>query len=166
MTIRDGGGREIACVIDRIYCHIVWTTRHRDALIDASLARFLCGFFRGIASQEGARILEIGMVRTHVHLLVRIRPTTDVSRLLQRLKGGSAAIAGKERRAPEGMPLKWAKGYSIHSVSFRDVAAVRTYLRSQPVRHPDDVITGWEGDRPEYEAAGTDEWRSEGRMRL
>jgi len=91
-------------VIDRIYCHIVWTTRNREALIDAGLARFLCGFLRGVASQEAARLLEIGMVRTHVHLLVRIRP--------------------------------------------------------------DQVITGWEGDRPEYEAAGTDEWRSEARKRI
>src|SRR2546428_11333208 len=133
MTFREEAGRRITSVIDRIYCHIVWTTRSRKALIDAALARFLCGFLRGVASQEAARLLEIGMVRTHVHLLVRISPTTNVSRLLQRLKGGSAAIAGKERRAPEGKPLKWAKGYSIHSVSFRDVAAVRTCLRTQPV---------------------------------
>src|SRR5690242_13035480 len=89
-------------VIDRIYCHIVWTTRDRAALIDAGLARFLCGFLRGVATQEGARVLEIGMVQTHVHLLVRIRPTTNISRLLQRLKGGSAAIAGKERHSTHG----------------------------------------------------------------
>ncbi len=89
-------------MIDRIYCHIVWTTRNRKALIDAALARFLCGFLRGVASQEAARLLEIGMVRTHVHLLVRIRPTTNVSRLLQRLKGGSAAIATRF--------IRWACG--------------------------------------------------------
>ena len=166
MTLRERAGRRITSVIDRIYCHIVWTTRNRKALIDAALARFLCGFLRGVASQEAARLLEIGMVRTHVHLLVRIRPTTNVSRLLQRLKGGSAAIAGKERRAAAGVPLKWDKGYSIHSVGMRDLAAVRAYLRTQPLHHPDQVITGWEGDRPEYEAAGTDEWRSEGRRRL
>jgi len=119
-------------VIDRIYCHIVWTTRRREALIDAGLARFLCGFFRGIASQEGARILEIGMVGTHLHLLVRIRPTTSVSRLLQRLKGGSAAVAGKKRRAAEGMPLKWAKGYSIHSVTGSPLVESRLKPRLGP----------------------------------
>jgi len=108
---------------------------------------FCAVFFRAIASQEVARILEIGMVRTHVHLLVRIHPTTDVSRLMQRLKGGS-------------------KGYSIHSVGVRNVAAVRGYLRDQPMHHTDQVITGWEGDSPEYEGPGTDEWRSEGRKRI
>ena len=117
-------------MIDRIYCHIVWTTRDRVPLIDAGLAQFLCSFLRGVATQERARILEIGMVRTHVHLLVRTRPTTHLARLLQRLKGGSAAIAGKEQHSTEDNRLRWAKGYSIHSVSPRSIAALRSYLRA------------------------------------
>jgi len=153
-------------VLDRIYCHIVWTTRDRQPLIDAGLARFLCGFLRAVATQENARILEIGMVRTHVHLVVRTHPTTDLARLLQRLKGGSAAIARKERHSTDGNCLRWAKGYSIHSVSPRGVAAARQYLRDQPKHHPDQVISGWRGDQPEYESAGVDEWRSELRQRL
>src|SRR5207248_902592 len=91
------GTAKLERMIDRIYCHVVWATRHRAPLIDAGLARFLCTFLRRVATQEGARILEIGMVRTHLHLLVRIRPTTDVSRLLQRLKGGSAAALPLKR---------------------------------------------------------------------
>ncbi len=153
-------------MIHRIYCHIVWTTRDRAPAIDAGLARFLCKFLRRVAQQERAHLLETGMVRTHVHLLVRIHPTTDLSRLLQRLKGGSAALAGKERLSSDGNQLRWAKGYSIHSVSARNVAAVRQYLRKQPERHPRDVIPGWPGDEPEYEAIGQDEWRSETRRRI
>jgi REP-associated tyrosine transposase len=153
-------------VLDRIYFHIVWTTRDREPLIDPGLARFLCGYLRAVAIQEHARILELGMVRTHVHLLVRARPTTDLSRLLQRLKGGSAAIAGKERHSTEGNRLRWAKGYSIHSVSPRGLPAAREYLRAQPRHHPDDVIQGWPGAEPEYEASGVDEWRSESRKRV
>src|SRR5882762_8666818 len=75
----------------RLYYHIVWTTRERQHLIDGGLARFLCRFLRGVARQERAHILEIGVVATHVHLLVRMHPICSVSRLLQRMKGGSAA---------------------------------------------------------------------------
>ena len=153
-------------MIHRLYCHIVWTTRGREPLIDAGLARFLCAFLRGVAGQERTQILEIGMVRTHVHLLVRLHPTTRLDRLLQRLKGGSAAIAGKERHSTEGHQLRCAKGYSIHSVSARSVAVVREYLRAQPTHHPDAVIPGWSGDQPEYDVAGQDEWRSELRRRM
>ena len=148
-------------MVHRLYYHIVWTTRDRSPLIDAGLARFLTGFLRAIAHDERARILEMGLVRTHVHLLVRAHPQTDLSRLLQRLKGSSASVAGKERHSSEGNRLRWAKGYSIYTVGSRDLVAVREYLRAQPVRHPDEAIPGWPGDQPEYDSAGADEWRSE-----
>ena|SRR5438128_9861490 len=86
--------------------------------------------------------------------------------LVAAAEGGSAAVAGKERHSTEGHRLRWAKGYSISSVSPRSLTAVREYLRSQPTRHSDLTIPGWEGDQPEYESAGADEWRSELRSRM
>jgi putative transposase len=148
-------------VIHRLYCHIVWTTRRREPVIDAGLARFLCRFLRSVARQERSTILEIGIVRTHVHLLIRIHPTTELSRLLQRLKGGSAATAGKEQHSTEGNILRWAKGYSIHSVSARFVGNVRAYLRAQPTRHPGEAIPDWTGDSPAYDRSTQEEWTSE-----
>lgn len=140
----------------RIYVHIAWTTRDREPLIDAGVAEFLCRFLRDIARQERAHILEIGMVATHVHLLVRVHPTTHLPRLLQRLKGGSSVIAGRERRAARGKDLKWAKGYSIHTVGPRSLELVRDYLRQQPTHHPAEAIGEWPGDHPEPDP--TEEW--------
>ena len=80
-------GTRFVSVTHRLYCHVVWTTRNRQPILDAGLARFLCGFLRAVARQERARVLEIGMVATHVHLLIRIHPATELSRLLQRLAG-------------------------------------------------------------------------------
>ena len=150
----------------RLYFHIVWTTRDREPLISAEVATFLCSFLRAIAVQERVRILEIGMVTTHVHILARTNPMTDLSRLLQRLKGSSAAVANKERHAPQNAPLRWAKGYSLHTIGSRQVIAVRDYLRKQSAHHPQHAIAGWRGDDPEYERFGTDEWRSEERSGL
>lgn len=153
-------------MIHRLYRHVVWITRQRAPVIDAGLARFLCRFLRDVARQERSKILEIGMVTTHVHLLIRIHPTTNLSRLLQRLKGGSAAIAGKEQRSTSGHELRWAKGYSIHSISARVIGNVRAYLRAQPTKHLEEAIPGWTGDdSPEYDRSTQEEWRSEQRMR-
>jgi putative transposase len=142
----------------RLYYHVVWTTRERARLIDAGLAQFLCRFLRGVARQERAHILEIGMVATHVHVLMRADPLCSLSRLLQRLKGGSSAIAGKERHSTTGLNLKWSKGYSITTIGPRALEGIRAYLRSQPIRHPEDVIKDWPGDVPEYEIAGQEQW--------
>jgi putative transposase len=137
----------------RLYVHLVWTTRGRDRLIDHELARFLCRFLRAMARKERAYSLEIGMVQTHVHLLARVHPTVSISRLVKRLKGASSAIAAQEGLGRMGR-LYWAKGYSVDSVSRTGLQGVRTYLRNQPVHHPNEMISGWNGDTPEYDAEG------------
>jgi putative transposase len=108
-----------------------------------------------MARKQRAYVLEIGMVRTHVHLLVRIHPTIPVSQLVKRLKGASSAVATKEGLGSLGR-LYWAKGYSVDTVSTGMMNSVRSYLRRQPARHPDEVIAGWEGDVPEYDERSRD----------
>ena len=137
----------------RLYLHLAWTTRDRAPLLDSTRAQFLCRFLRGAARHHHSYVLEIGMVTTHVHLLLRIRPTTVVSRLVQSLKGGSAAIANREL-PPGPAPLRWAAGYSVSTVSARMLDRVRDYLRAQPAHHPDECIPGWAGDASEYDREG------------
>ena len=109
----------------RLYYHLVWTTLERQALIDPSVAAFLCRFLRTVATQERVRILEIGLVRTHAHLLIAAPLRVDWSRLVQRLKGASALLANRDGVASPAAPLRWAKGYSIHTVSPSGLDAAR-----------------------------------------
>jgi len=132
----------------RLYVHVVWTTRDRAPLLDAKVARFLWRFLRDVVRQERAVVLALGMVSTHVHLLLRIHPMTSMPRLLQRLKGGSAVIGTREKHAhPE--PLRWSKGYGIVSVSPAAVENVRRYVREQHLHHPEQAIPGWPPPEPE-----------------
>jgi REP-associated tyrosine transposase len=131
-------------VYHRLYVHLTWTTRDRAPLIDAVLARFLTRFLRSVGTQERARVLEIGMVSDHVHLLVRLHPVTEIPRLLQRMKGGSAVLGTTPKKGHPG--LRWAKGYSILSVNPKQLGRVRDYLRNQPRHHPHLAIEGWSGD--------------------
>lgn len=128
----------------RLFVHLTWTTRERAPLIDAVLARFLTQFLRRVGTEERTRVLEIGMVSDHIHLLARLHPTTEIPRLLQRLKGGSAVLGVTPTKGHPG--LRWAKGYSIHSVNPRHLGPVRAYLRDQPRRHAHLAIEGWPGD--------------------
>jgi REP element-mobilizing transposase RayT len=128
----------------KLFVHITWTTRDRAPLIDLTLARFLTRFLRQVGAQERARVLEIGMVADHVHILVRLHPTTAIPRLMQRMKGGSAVLGTTPTPGHSG--LRWAKGYSLHSVNPKQLGSVRDYLRAQPSRHPHLAIPGWTGD--------------------
>ena len=127
----------------RLYVHVTWTTRDRAPLITAKVAMFLARFLPAIAAQERAGVLAVGVVSNHVHLLLRLDPATVIARLMQRLKGGSAALAQRERHSPDGEPLRWAKGYNLESVSPGSVPTVVHHLLRQPQRDPHEAIAGW-----------------------
>src|SRR2546425_9163074 len=149
----------------RLYAHVVWTTRDRAPLLDAGLARFLDRFLRVIAREERAILLEVGMVRTHVHLLLRYHPVTNLTRLLQRLKGASSAVGNRERHSSTGILLRWSKGYSIESVSRRALSEARSYVRDQALQHPAAAIPDWTG-AASTPAAAEEEWIGEDRRNL
>ena len=126
----------------RILFHVVWVTKGRSPLIDLEAARFLCNTLRTIAREHRAVVLELGMVSTHVHILLRAEPLADLPKMIGRMKGVTSRIAKQNEIAP----LAWADGYDIESVSPADETKLRHYLRAQPYRHPTEAIDGWEGD--------------------
>ncbi|HTK57106.1 MAG TPA: IS200/IS605 family transposase [Gemmatimonadales bacterium] len=126
----------------RIFYHVVWTTQLRQPLIDAETARFLCATLRTLAKEHRSHILEIGMVRTHIHLLIRAEPLADLPKMVGRMKGVTSRVAKRD----EICPLSWADGYDIETVSPADEQKIRHYLRAQPYRHPEEAIEGWDGD--------------------
>ena len=130
---------------DRLFVHICWTTRERARLLNRRVAEFLFEFLPIICRQERAHLLEMGIVASHVHLLVRLHPTTSIPRLLQRMKGGSSVIVNRADWTPA--TLGWAKGYYVDSVSHRSLDSARSYVINQHRRHPQELIEGWKYGR-------------------
>ena len=85
-------------------------------------------------------MMGIGMVSTHLHLLVRVHPACNLSRLVQRWKGGSAMLCKRDAVGDLAQPLRWAKGYSVTSVGPRALPSVYQYLEDQPRRHRGEAI--------------------------
>ncbi len=140
-------------MLSHVYVHLVWTTRDREPILDADTARFLCRLLRPMARREKSEILALGIVRTHIHLLVRLHSTIAIAQLVKRLKGASSAVAKTDGRSVSGRRLYWAKGYSAHSVGLTQLEAVEAYLKQQPRHHPLEAITGWDGDLSERKAS-------------
>jgi putative transposase len=130
----------------RLYYHVVWGTNDREPQITKETAEFLCRFLRSVAIQERGRILEVGIVNDHIHILMTLHPMTNWPRLIQRLKGASSMVANREGYVDPEKPLKWSKGYSLQTVSPCNLQKARGYLKKQPEHHPARVIPGWTGD--------------------
>ena len=125
----------------RLFAHAVWTTFARLPLIDDSIAAFLHRFVVAEASRHGARVVEVGIMKDHVHVILELPATFDVPRLMQGLKGASARIANRDRIAGHES-LRRAQGYDLRSVGVRQLGTVVAYVRSQNSRHPAQALSG------------------------
>ena len=118
----------------RIYAHLSWTTWARLPLIEESVADFLLRFLLAEAKRHGTRVIEIGVVPNHVHLLLQLLPAYDVPRLVQGLKGASARLANRDGFS-QNNSLRWETGYDLRSVGIKQLPQVANYVRLQEVKH-------------------------------
>ena len=107
-------------------------------MIDAPTRAFLDEFLRRTAIKERVEIVELAILATHIHILVRTPPRIDLSRLVQMMKGGSSYAAS---RIPESkLGLRWTREYFVATVSPRILPEAIQYLRNQNQRHPMERI--------------------------
>jgi REP element-mobilizing transposase RayT len=103
------------------------------------VAEFLRRILPQVARRHDARVVEIGIVRNHVHVIVELSPRPDIPRLVQGLKGASARIANRDGYMPRAR-LRWAAGYDFRSIGVNDLQRAIAYVRDQNRRHPDLAI--------------------------
>ena len=143
----------------RLYALLTWTTLRRLPLIHSGAAAFLRRMLPEIARRHGTRVIELGIVRNHLHLVLELPPRVDVPRLVQGLKGASARIANRDGVMPRAR-LRWADGYDLRSLSVRDLArGYDTYghrrrdIRNSQWMSPRAESTGWAECAPSKKGA-------------
>jgi putative transposase len=82
---------------------------------------------------------EIGGTENHVHVVLSITPTIQISELIGRLKGASAHETNQKFGAGRKC-LEWQAGYGIVSFGSKDVDWVVAYVRNQREHHARGTI--------------------------
>lgn len=121
----------------KLYFHLTWSTLDRRPMIDSPTSKFLEEFFRRAAVREQARVVQLSILATHVHVIVQTPPRFDLARLVQMMKGGSSHAAS---RLPENkLGLRWTREYSATTVSPGSLGRAVEYLRKQERKHPEEI---------------------------
>ncbi len=114
--------------------HLQWVTKYRYATLEKESHWRDCeDAIRAVAEMHGIKILEIGVMEDHVHVVVVLPPETSVSRAIGLLKGGSAYELFRKhpnfRKTYWGGHF-WGRGYFYRSVSDVTDDIVRDYVRN------------------------------------
>ena len=123
----------------RLYAHLTWTTLQRQALITPDVVAFLHRFLPREAERHGARLLAVGIVADHVHVVLRLPAVNNIPRMVQGFKGASARVANRDGLMPRA-PLRWAEGYDLRSIGVGQLRTVVKYVETQASRHPNLAV--------------------------
>jgi len=105
----------------------------REALISPSFKEDLYKEITGIVTKLGHKLLQIGGMPDHVHVLIGMKPTQAPSTLVEKVKSGSSLYLNK-RRLLHGR-FYWQEGFGGFSVSHSQRGRVIAYIQNQEEHH-------------------------------
>ena len=123
----------MSSTLTNLVYHIVFSTKHRDPLIQPVFQKRLYSYIGGISRDEGAVLMEAGGMPDHIHLLVRLKPVHSVAGFLKIVKSKSSKWVNDEKLSPT--KFHWQAGYGAFTVSASQIPTVTKYIQNQEQHH-------------------------------
>jgi REP element-mobilizing transposase RayT len=124
----------------QLYLHLVWATWDRLPLITETIESRLYAAIAQKCRDLKCVPLSIGGTADHVHLLVRLHTTIDISTLAKEVKGSSSHLV--THQITPGEFFKWQGSYGAFTLRKGDVSEVEAYVEGQKEHHAKGTV--WE----------------------
>lgn len=117
----------------QIHIQFVFSVKYRDGIILPTFKDELYQYISGIIKNNNHKLLAIGGMPDHLHILIGMRPTQSVSDLMQDIKGSSSKWINEKKFLR--VKFEWQEGYGAFTYSKSHVDAVIDYIKNQEQHH-------------------------------
>jgi REP element-mobilizing transposase RayT len=117
----------------QIHIHFVFAVKHRNAVINDSWKEELYKYIAGIIRNNEHKLIAIGGMPDHIHILIGVRPSQSISDLMQDVKGNSSKWINEKRYL--NTKFEWQEGYGAFSYSKSQINDVVNYINNQETHH-------------------------------
>jgi REP element-mobilizing transposase RayT len=117
----------------QIHIHAVFAVRNRLSLIQKQWQDELYKYITGIITHNGHKLLQIGGVSDHLHILFGMRPIQSLSDLMQDIKGSSSLWINQQHFIKG--KFSWQEGFGAFSYSKSHIDNVIRYIQRQEQHH-------------------------------
>ena len=118
--------------------HVVFSTKNRAPAITPDLRQRLYQYLAGTALGNGTKLLDVGGVPDHVHLLLSFGREVTIAETVRTLKAGSSRWV--HDAFPGRADFAWQAGYGAFSVGYPELAAVQAYIAGQEQHHQSETF--------------------------
>ena len=115
-----------------LHYHLIFSTKDRIAYIHQDWCDRLHAYMGGIVRDLGGVPEAVGGVEDHVHLLVGLRATHQMSEVLKEIKGSSSKWVHQELKKPL---FSWQEGYGAFTIGMSGAGGTKNYIATQAEHH-------------------------------
>jgi REP element-mobilizing transposase RayT len=115
------------------YLHIIFSTKHRQPLIDDKIESHLCAYLGGICNNLESFPIKIGGYRDHVHILCLLSKKIALMKFMEEIKSHSSIWI--KNMGDRYRNFYWQNGYGAFSVSPSELEDVKKYIDAQHDHH-------------------------------
>jgi putative transposase len=113
--------------------HIVYATKYRYPAIRAEIRERLYEYIGGTIRAKNGRLVDIGGVADHVHILTQLSASIAVADAVRDIKANSSRWFNELPETKRA--FEWQKGYAAFTVSYSQIPKVRHYIQNQEEHH-------------------------------
>ncbi len=115
------------------YFHLVFAVKNRDALVKKEWKSEMEMYITGIVQNHRHKMLAIGSMPDHIHLLIGYNVNQLIPDLVEEIKTSSNKWINCERLSK--FKFEWQKGYGAFTHSHSQIDSVVKYILSQKEHH-------------------------------
>lgn len=151
----------MANTYSQIHIQAVFAVEGRANLIQSEWKEKLFKYISGIFRNQKQKLLAIGGIEDHIHLLFGLRPSLALSDLIRDVKANSSAFIN-ENQFVRGR-FNWQEGYGAFSYSKSQIDIVAKYVLNQEKHHrrrtfKEEYVTLLDRFEVEYDERYLFEW--------
>jgi REP element-mobilizing transposase RayT len=117
----------------KILIHTVFSTKNRADLIPVEIESELFHYIHGINANHDSKLITGNGTSNHVHLLISLGRTIDISSLIGEIKRSSSMWIKTKGDGFEN--FYWQEGFGAFSIGQSQVAAISEYIGKQKTHH-------------------------------
>jgi len=117
----------------QIIYHIVFTTKHRERVLDKPQREDLFRYTWGIVKNHDCHLFRVNGIEDHLHILTSLHPTVALADLVKAIKTGSSKWIKEENIFPQFS--HWQEGYGAFTHSIREKDLLIEYIKNQEEHH-------------------------------
>lgn len=115
--------------------HLVWPTKYRRKILDASVQGYITEVLRGLPDHRPDLIVkEVNTDEDHIHILISIPPSVTVGSVVGLIKSNTAKSLNNRyphlRKVYWGTRSIWSAGYFVSTVGINE-QVIRRYIENQ-----------------------------------